>query len=54
MVSLQPRRVAILLAFAIACVYAEKHAASVASMSVPEIAEKLQVHANNTAPEYLT
>jgi zinc transporter 7 len=45
MVSLQPRRVAILLAFALACVYAEKHAASVASMSVPEIAEKLQVHA---------
>ena len=39
----QPRRVAILIAFAIACVYAEKHAASIAAMSVPEIEEKLQV-----------
>lgn len=37
-----PRRVVILLAFVTVCVYAEKHAASIASMSVPEIEEKLQ------------
>jgi len=38
-----PRRIAILLCVAIACVYAEKHAASIATMSVPEIEDKLQV-----------
>merc|ERR1712093_239507 len=37
-----PRRIAILLCVAIACVYAEKHAASIATMSVPEIEDKLQ------------
>merc|ERR1712093_613689 len=39
---LHPRRIAILLCVAIACVYAEKHAASIATMSVPEIEDKLQ------------
>jgi hypothetical protein len=38
-----PRRVAILLSVAVAFVCAEKHAASIASMSVPEIEDKLQV-----------
>ena len=38
-----PRQVAILLLCAVAFVYAEKHAASIASMSVPEIEHKLQV-----------
>lgn len=37
------RRIAILLAFAAVCVYAEKHA-SIASMSIPEIEDKLQVN----------
>ncbi|KAK0120409.1 hypothetical protein ONS96_010624 [Cadophora gregata f. sp. sojae] len=37
-----PRRIAILLCVAIVCVYAEKHAASIASMSTSEIEEKLQ------------
>jgi zinc transporter 7 len=39
-----PRRIAVLLCVAIVCVYAEKHAASIASMSIPEIEGKLQVH----------
>jgi zinc transporter 7 len=38
-----PRRVAFLLLVAVAFVYAEKHAASIASMSIPEIEDKLQV-----------
>jgi hypothetical protein len=38
-----PRRLAILLGLAIVCVYAEKHATSIASMSIPEIEGKLQV-----------
>lgn len=38
-----PRRIAILLCVAVVCVYAEKHAASIASMSIPEIEDKLQV-----------
>ncbi|KAH7411494.1 Zinc/iron permease [Cadophora sp. MPI-SDFR-AT-0126] len=37
-----PRRIAILLCVAIACVYAEKHAASIATMSIPELEDKLQ------------
>ncbi|TVY32684.1 Zinc transporter [Lachnellula subtilissima] len=37
-----PRRVALLLLVAVAFVYAEKHAASIASMSIPEIEDKLQ------------
>ena len=40
-----PRRVLAVLLVAVAIVYAEKHAASIASMSVPEIEEKLQVQA---------
>jgi solute carrier family 39 (zinc transporter), member 7 len=43
MAYLQLRRIAVLLAFAVVCVYAEKHASSIASMSIPEIEEKLQV-----------
>lgn len=43
MAYLQLRRIAILLAFAAVCVYAEKHASSIASMSIPEIEDKLQV-----------
>lgn len=42
MVLRQLRQLAILLAFAAVCAYAE-HAASIASMSVPEIEGKLQV-----------
>ncbi|RDL30324.1 Uncharacterized protein BP5553_10202 [Venustampulla echinocandica] len=38
----QPRRLAILLLVAVTYVYAEKHASSVASMSIPEIEDKLQ------------
>lgn len=38
-----PRRLAVLLLVAAAYVYAEKHVASIASMSVPEIEEQLQV-----------
>ncbi|KAH8651526.1 putative histidine-rich membrane protein KE4 like protein [Tricladium varicosporioides] len=37
-----PRRIAILLLVAVAYVYAEKHVASIASMSIPEIEDKLQ------------
>ncbi|KAF4627218.1 hypothetical protein G7Y89_g10939 [Cudoniella acicularis] len=37
-----PRRLAVLLLVAVAYVYAEKHAASIASMSIPEIEDKLQ------------
>jgi hypothetical protein len=47
MAYLQLRRIAILLAFAAVCIYAEQHASSIASMSVPEIEEKLHVHATN-------
>jgi zinc transporter 7 len=43
MAYLHPRRIAILLAFAVVCVCAQKHAASVAAMSIPEIEDKLQV-----------
>ncbi|EHK96737.1 putative Histidine-rich membrane protein KE4 like protein [Glarea lozoyensis 74030] len=38
----QPRRVAILLLMVAAYVYAEKHHASIASMSIPEIEDELQ------------
>jgi len=38
-----PHRLALAFAIAIACVYAEKHAASIASMSISEIEDKLQV-----------
>ncbi|KAL3426878.1 zip zinc transporter [Phlyctema vagabunda] len=38
----KPRQVGILLLCAVAYVYAEKHAASIAAMSVPEIEEQLQ------------
>ncbi|RDW80968.1 hypothetical protein BP5796_05666 [Coleophoma crateriformis] len=37
-----PRRVAVLLLCAVAYVYAEKHAASIAAMSIPEIESQLQ------------
>ncbi|XMA18192.1 hypothetical protein WAI453_010983 [Rhynchosporium graminicola] len=37
-----PRRLAVLLCVAAVCVYAEKHAASIATMSIPEIEDKLQ------------
>jgi hypothetical protein len=43
MAYVQLRRIAIVLAFAAVCVYAEKHASSIASMSIPEIEDKLQV-----------
>ena len=46
-----PRRVAILLVVAVAFVYAEKHAASIASMSMPEIEEKLQVSLRSSFPQ---
>lgn len=45
-----PRRVAILLLVAVAYVYAEKHAASIASMSIPEIEDQLQARLENTPP----
>jgi hypothetical protein len=45
-----PRRVAILLLVAVAYVYAEKHAASIESMSIPEIEGKLQVRHENMSP----
>ena len=48
MADLQLRRISILLAFAAVCVYAEQHASSIASMSVPEIEDKLQVHATKS------
>ncbi|KAK6599975.1 Histidine-rich membrane protein KE4-like protein 1 [Botrytis cinerea] len=37
-----PRRVALLFSIAVVCVYAQGHATSVASMSLPEIEEQLQ------------
>jgi hypothetical protein len=42
------RRVAILLLITVAFVCAEKNAASIKSMSVPEIEEKLQVRSTKT------
>jgi len=38
----KPRNVVLLLSIAIACVYAQGHASSIASMSLPEIEDKLQ------------
>jgi hypothetical protein len=50
----QPRRVAMLLVVVAACVYAENHAASIASMSVPEIEDKLQASGpRHGSPPYL-
>jgi hypothetical protein len=45
---LKPRNVVLLLSIAIACVYAQGHASSIASMSLPEIEDKLQVSRDNT------
>lgn len=44
MASFTLRQGILILSFIIACVYAEKNAASIASMSVPEIEKKLQVN----------
>ncbi|QSZ34576.1 hypothetical protein DSL72_006170 [Monilinia vaccinii-corymbosi] len=42
MAFLKPRHAALLLSIAVVCVYAQGHATSVASMSLPEIEDKLQ------------
>ncbi|KAM3080404.1 hypothetical protein ACMFMG_005359 [Clarireedia jacksonii] len=39
---LKPRNVVLLFSIAIACVYAQGHASSIASMSLPELEDKLQ------------
>jgi zinc transporter 7 len=50
---LRPRNALLLCCLAIACVYAEKAPSSVASMSIPEIEEKLQVGSSLAISCYL-
>lgn len=50
MALLYPHRVVLVLAIATACVYAQKHAASIASMSISEIEDKLQVSIGQFLP----
>ncbi|PBP15686.1 hypothetical protein BUE80_DR013583, partial [Diplocarpon rosae] len=42
MAFIRPRSIALLLCAALMCVYAEKHSASIAAMSIPEVEEALQ------------
>jgi hypothetical protein len=48
---LHPRNALFLLCIAIACVYAEKASSSIASLSIPEIEEKLQVRSISSRRE---
>ena len=53
MAFLAPRRLVAIILLLVAFVYAEKHAASIASMSIPEIEEKIQVQTKRNRAEAL-